>query len=206
MRSHRLDLTEALLDQGSDSIDIGRRHQADTRVLVQAGDEVLLGQPDLLHRVPALEVQNLVKARHDVARLDSGNDVRTEVNSTHHDVTGLLAGVLEDLGQDGGDLTVLRSDGLEVRMGRQIRRHYRDTLGRIRVDILCHVELFNVALAESFLQRVKDTLGTSAAAFLMEDVPDEGLVASLELTAVNHRLAGQITARVQVGTGLAEAI
>src|ERR1700736_2280445 len=91
-------------------------------------------------------------------------------------------------------------------MGRQIGRHYRDTLGRIRVDILCDVELFNVALAESFLQRVKDTLGTSAPAFLMEDVPHEGLVASLELPTVNHRLAGQITTRIQVSTGIAEAL
>src|SRR4029077_2603717 len=201
-----LGLAEALLDQGSNGIAVGWRDFADTRVLVQAGDEVLLGQPDLLYWVPALEVQDLVKARHDVASLDSGDNVRTEVNTTHHDVTGLFASVLQDLGQDGGDLTVLRSDGLEVRMGRQIGRHYRDTLGRIGVDILCYVELFNVALAEGFLQRVKDTLGTSAPALLMEDVPHKGLVAGLEFPTVNHRLTGQITTRIQVSTGIAEAL
>ena len=38
-------------------------------------------------------------------------------------------------------------------MGRQIRRHDWDTLGRITVDRLGDVELFYVALAESFLQR-----------------------------------------------------
>src|SRR5271169_4658850 len=156
--ARRLGLTEAFFDQGSNGIDVSWRDFADTRVLVQAGDEVHLGQPDLLYWVPALEVQNLVKARYNVASLDSGDDVRAEVNTTDHDVAGFFAGVLEDLGQDGGDLTVLRSDGLEVRMGRQIGCHYRDTLGRIRVDILCYVELLNVALAESFLQRVKATL------------------------------------------------
>jgi hypothetical protein len=49
---------------------------------VQAGDEVIFGQPDLLYRVPALEVENLVKARYNIAGLDSGDDVRTEVNTT----------------------------------------------------------------------------------------------------------------------------
>src|SRR5262249_19596783 len=70
----------------------------------------------------------------------------------------------------------------------------------------CYVELFNVALAEGLLQRVKDTLATPAAPFLMEDVPHEGLVASLELPTLNHRLAGQITTGIQVGAGIAEAL
>jgi hypothetical protein len=52
-------------------------------------------------------------------------------------------------------MTVLRSDGLEVRMGCQISRHDRYTLCRISVDSLCDLELFRIALAESFLQRVK---------------------------------------------------
>ena len=108
----KLDLTVALLDQGSDRIDVRRGDFADTRVLVQAGDEIFLGQPDLHYWIPTLEIQNLVKACHNVAGLDSGNDVRTEVDTTHHDVTGLLAGILEDLGQECGDLTVLGSDGL----------------------------------------------------------------------------------------------
>src|SRR5580692_2710860 len=201
-----LGLTEPLLDQGSNGIDVSWRDFADTRILVQAGDEVLLGQPDLLYRVPALQVQNLVKARHNVACLNSGDDVRAEVNTSDHDVTGFFASVLEDLGQDGGDLAVLRTDGLEVGMGRQISRHNRDTLGRISVDILRYVEFLNVALAESFLQRVKDTLRTPAATFLMEDVPYEGLITSLELPTGNHRLSGQITARIQVSTRIAEAL
>src|ERR1700746_1357174 len=91
-------------------------------------------------------------------------------------------------------------------MGRQIGRHYRDTLGRIRVDILGYVELLNVSLAESFLQRVKDTLTTPAATLLMEDVPHKGLVASLKLSTGNHRLSGQITTCIQVSTGIAEAL
>src|SRR5207244_2245538 len=119
---------------------------ADARVLVQAGDEILFGQPDLLNRVPTLEIQNLVKARHDVASLDSGDDVRTEIDTAYHNVARLLARVLEDLRQDGGDLTMLRSDGLEIRMGRQIGRHYRDALGRISVDVLGYIELFDIAL------------------------------------------------------------
>src|SRR3984893_14941580 len=201
-----LDLTEAFLDQGSNGIDVSRCDFADPCVLVQAGDEVILGQPDMLYRVPALEVQNLVKARHNVASLDPGDDVRAKVNTTDHDVTGFLASVLEDLGQDGGDLTVLRSDGFEVRMGCQIGRHHRNTLGRISVDILCYVELLNVTLAEGFLQRVKTPLRALAATFLMEDVPNEGLVASFELPTVNNRLSGQPTARIQISTGVAEAL
>src|SRR6202043_1124681 len=204
--ARRLGLTEAFLDQGSNGINVSRRDFADPCVLVQAGDEVHLGQPDLLYWVPALEVQNLVKARHNVATLYPGDDVRAEVNTTDNNVTWFLASVLENFGQDGGNLTVLRSDGLEVRMGRQIGRHHRDTLGRISVDILCYVEFLNVALAECLLQRVKDTLRTPAAAFLMKDVPHECLVASLELSTVNHRLAGQITTRIQISTGIAEAL
>src|SRR5258708_6034799 len=94
-----LGLTEAFLDQGSNGIDVSWRDFADTRVLVQAGDKVILGQPDLLYWVPALEVQNLVKARHNVASFDSSDNVRAEVNTSDHDVTGFFASVLEDLGQ-----------------------------------------------------------------------------------------------------------
>src|SRR5260370_19997988 len=82
----------------------------------------------------------------------------------------------------------------------------RDTLCSNSVDIMYYFQLINVALAESFLQRVKDTLKTPAAAFLMEDVPHEGLVASLELPTLNHRLPSQITTRIQISTGIAEAL
>ena len=76
-----------MLDQGSNRLDVSRRDFADPRVLVQAGDEVILSQPDLLDWVPTLEVKNLVKASDNVAGLDSGDDVRAEVNTTDYDVT-----------------------------------------------------------------------------------------------------------------------
>ena len=88
-----------MFDQGSNSTDVSWRDFADTRVLVQAGDEVHLGQPDLLYWVPALEVQNLVKARHNVASLDPGDDVRAEVNTPTTTSPGYLPAALRILGK-----------------------------------------------------------------------------------------------------------
>ena len=70
-----------MFDQGSDDGDVCRRDQADTGVQMQAGNEILLGQPDLLDRVPALKIQDLVKARYHIAGLDSSDNVRAKVDT-----------------------------------------------------------------------------------------------------------------------------
>src|SRR5262249_42970698 len=146
--------------------------------------------PDLHDGIPALQVQDLIKAGYNVPGLDSGNDIRAKVNTADHDLTRFLAGIFEDLWQDGGELAMLGPNCFKVRMSCEVGCHHRDTFGGVAVDILGNIEFVHVTFAESFLESVKHTLRTSAPPFLVEDIPNDCLIAGFELSALDHGLPG----------------
>ena len=78
----------------------------------QAGDLVHFGEEDLLDGEETLQVKHLVEAGADPALGDAVFRGRGKINTADNDIAGLLAGCLEHLGQDGGDVTVLGADGL----------------------------------------------------------------------------------------------
>ncbi len=108
------------MDQGSNCCKVRRGNLADTGVYRKARDQVILGQPDLLYRVIALQIKHLIEARAEVAIFDCLNRCRCQVDAASDDVTGFLAGRLEDFLKDRSNVAVLGANGSQVGMSRDI--------------------------------------------------------------------------------------
>ena len=116
-RRYETGLADTLIDQGRDGGKILRGECAYAGIDGQAGDLVHLGEEDLLDGEEPLQVKHLVEAGADPALRDAIFRGGGEIDTADDDVAGFLAGCLEHLGKDSGDVTVLGSDGLEVGVG-----------------------------------------------------------------------------------------
>ena len=84
----------------TERVDRLRRDGAGAGVDVKARHLVLRRQDALQDRHEALQIEQLVERRRDVARLQPVDRRRSEVDAADDDVARLLAGLLEDLGED----------------------------------------------------------------------------------------------------------
>ena len=179
---------------------------------VTAPAPVLRSMPGILYladmthcsdRHEALQVEQLVEGGRDVAGLQAVDGRRGQIDTADDDVAGLLAGLLEDLGEHAGDAAVLGADRLQVGMALDVGHQDRNGERRVGVDLLGDLQA--VDLEAGLLQRVGEALLGLAALGLAEHAIDHRLVAGLQALG-EHVVGGQRAAGIEVDAGIAHAL
>src|SRR5450631_562350 len=159
-------LPNALFDEPDQRVDRLRRYGAGPGVDRDARHLVLHRQDALHDRQEALQIEQLVEGRRNVARLQPIDGRRREVDAADDDVARLLARLLEDFGELAGDVAVLGSDRLQLRVRLDVGGEDRNGERRIAVHLLTDVE--TVDLEAGLLKRVSEPFTRLAALSLAE--------------------------------------
>src|SRR4051812_1467734 len=106
------DLPYARLDQRYEVGDRLRCDDAGTGVQIEPRHLVLRREHALQHRHEALQIEELVERQLHIARFEPVDGRWAEVDAPDRNLAGLLAGLLQHLGENAGDAAVLRADGL----------------------------------------------------------------------------------------------
>ena len=86
----------------------------------------------LQDRHEALQVEELVERRRDIAGLQAVDGRRREVDAADDDLARLLAGLLQHFRETAGDAAVLGADRLQVRMRLDVGGEHRHARARRR--------------------------------------------------------------------------
>src|SRR5688572_12701266 len=102
------------VDQRHEVADRLRSHDSRTGVQVEPRHLVLRGHHALHHRHEALYVEQLVERQLDIARFQTVDRRRPEIDSANGDLAWFFSGLVQHFGEYPGDAAVLRADRLEI--------------------------------------------------------------------------------------------
>src|SRR5262249_10935852 len=133
-------LPDTLVDEVDQRVDALRRDGTSTRVHADTRHLVLHRQDTLQHGQEALEIEELVQRRRNVTRFQAADRRWSKVDAADNDLAGLLARLLEDVGELAGDVAMLRPDRLQIRVRLDVGGEDRHGEGRIAVHFLADIE------------------------------------------------------------------
>src|SRR5271166_1690783 len=194
---------DAGVDQLGQRVDRLRRDGSRPGVERKSRHLVFRGHHALHDRHEALQIEQLIEGRGDIAGLEPVDRRRTQIDAADDDVARFLARFLQHLLHRAGDAAVLCADRLQVRMRADVGGEDRYAERRVAVDLLRDLE--PVDLESGLLQRVGETLFGLAALRLAEYAIDHRLVAGFQALR-EHGVSCQRAARVEVDASVAETL